>query len=54
LIPKLKPEYAATALFGPGVNPNDKEIPINNNNSGCIKIKLLEGRFQILEMDEVI
>jgi tRNA-binding protein len=37
LIPKLKPEYAATALFGPGVNPNDREIPINNNNSGCIK-----------------
>ena len=33
MIPKLKPEYAATALFGPGVNPNDKEIPINNNNS---------------------
>ena len=53
-MPKLKPEYAATALFGPGVNPNDKEIPINSNNSGCIKIKLSEVRFQILEMDEQV
>ena len=54
LMPKLKPEYAATALFGPGVNPNDKEIPISSNNSGCIKIKLSEVRFQILEMDEQV
>ena len=35
-IPKLKPEKEATALFGPGVNPKDIEIPINKNNSGCI------------------
>ena len=40
LIPKLKPEKEATALFGPGVKPNDKEIPINKNNSGCIKVRL--------------
>jgi len=39
-------------LFGPGVNPSDNEIPISSNNSGCIKVKLLEGRFQIFEMDE--
>ena len=38
-IPKLKPEKAATALLGPGVKPSEKEIPINKNNSGCIKIK---------------
>ena len=50
-MPKLNPQYAATALFGPGVNPNDKEIPINNNNSGCIRVKLLEDRFQIFGMD---
>ena len=37
LIPKLKPEKDATALLGPGVNPNDNEIPINKNISGCIK-----------------
>ena len=36
-IPKLKPEYDATALFGPGVKPKEHEIPINKNNSGCIK-----------------
>ena len=36
LIPKLKPEKDATALFGPGVKPKEQEIPINNNNSGCI------------------
>jgi len=36
-IPKLKPEYEATALFGPGVKPKDNEIPINKNSSGCIK-----------------
>ena len=53
-MPKLKPEKDATALFGPGVKPNDKEIPINNNNSGCIKVKLLEDRFQIFEMDEQV
>ena len=35
-IPKLKPEKDAMALFGPGVNPKDNEIPINKNNSGCI------------------
>ena len=40
LIPKLKPEKEATALFGPGVYPNEHEIPINKNNSGCIKIRL--------------
>ena len=39
-IPKLKPEKEATALFGPGVKPNEHEIPINKNNSGCIKIRL--------------
>ncbi len=54
LMPKLKPEYAATALFGPGVNPNDREMPINNNISGCIKAKILEDHFQIFEMDELI
>ena len=53
-IPKLKPEKDATALFGPGVKPNEQEIPINKNNSGCIKIKLLEDRFQIFEMDEQV
>ena len=36
-IPKLNPEYEATALFGPGVKPKDNEIPINKNSSGCIK-----------------
>jgi len=35
-IPKLKPEYEATALFGPGVKPKEHEIPINKNISGCI------------------
>ena len=25
-IPKLKPEYEATALFGPGVKPKDNEM----------------------------
>ena len=38
LIPKLKAEYDATALFGPGANPKEKEIPINNNNSGFIQL----------------
>ena len=37
VIPKLKPENDATVLFGPGVKPNEHEIPINKNNSGCIK-----------------
>ena len=53
-IPKLKPEYDATALFGPGVKPKEHEIPINKTNSGCIKTKLLEDHSQILEMDELI
>jgi hypothetical protein len=36
-IPKLKPEYEATVLFGPGVKPKDNETPSNKNNSGCIE-----------------
>ncbi len=54
LMPKLKPEKDATALFGPGVKPKEHEIPINKNNSGCIKTKLLKGHSQILEKDELI
>ena len=54
LIPKLKPEKDATILFGPGVKPREHEIPINKNNSGCIKIKLQEDHFQNLEMDEPV
>ena len=38
LIPKLNPEYDATALFGPGVKPNEKEIPINSNTSEVIQL----------------
>ena len=52
LIPKLKPENEATALFGPGVKPKENEIPINNNSSGCIKFKQLEVHSQNFEMDE--
>ena len=52
--PKLKPENAATALFGPGVKPKENEIPINKNNSGCIKFRQSEGHPQISETDEVI
>ena len=38
-IPKLKPENEATALFGPGVKPKEKEMPIKSNKFGYIKIK---------------
>ena len=51
-MPKLKPENEATALLGPGVKPKENEIPINKNNSGCIKFKQLGGHSQNLEMDE--
>ena len=51
-MPKLKPENEATALLGPGVKPKENEIPINKNNSGCIKFTQLGGHSQNLEMDE--
>ena len=51
-IPKLKPENEATALLGPGVKPKENEIPINKNNSGCIKFTQLGDHSQNLEMDE--
>ena len=37
-IPKLNPEYDATVLFGPGVNPNENEIPINSKISENIQL----------------
>ena len=37
-IPKLNPEYDATALFGPGVKPNENEIPINSKISENIQL----------------
>ena len=52
--PKLKPEKEATTLFGPGVKPKEKEIPIKSNKSGCIKIKQLVSHSLIPEMDELI
>ena len=52
-IPKLKPENEATALLGPGVKPKENEIPINKNNSGCIKFTQLGDHSQNLEMDEL-
>ena len=51
-MPKLKPENEATALLGPGVKPKENEIPINKNNSGCIKFTQLGDHSQNLEMDE--
>ena len=51
-MPKLKPENEATALLGPGVKPKENEIPINKNNSGCIKFTQLRDHSQNLEMDE--
>ena len=51
-MPKLKPENEATALLGPGVKPKENEIPINKNNSGCIKFTQLGDPSQNLEMDE--
>ena len=53
LIPKLKPENEATALFGPGVKHKENEWPINKNKSGCIKFKQLEDHSQNLEMGEL-
>ena len=53
-IPKLKPENEATALFGPGVNPKESEIPINNNNSECIQAMLQEDHSLNFAMDELI
>ena len=52
-MPKLKPENEATALLGPGVKPKENEIPINKNNSGCIKFTQLGDHSQNLEMDEL-
>ena len=51
-MPKLKPENEAIALLGPGVKPKENEIPINKNNSGCIKFTQLRDHSQNLEMDE--
>jgi len=53
-IPKLNPENDATALFGPGVKPNEHEIPINRNKSEYIKFKRWEDHSQTLEMDEQV
>ena len=37
LIPKLKPEYEATALFGPGVKPMIQKFQLSKIIiSGCI------------------
>jgi len=52
-MPKLKPENEARALLGPGVKPKENEIPINKNNSGCIKFTQLGDHSQNLEMDEL-
>ena len=52
--PKLALEAASRRLLGPGVKPNEQEIPINKNNSGCIKFKLLEAHSLIVEMGELV
>ena len=49
VIPKLKPEYEATTLFGPGVYAVTNQNKAIDNISGCI-FMLLVTHFQIFEM----
>ena len=48
LKPKLKAEYDATALFGPGVKPKENEIPINKSNSELIYLSYRKAIFRFL------
>jgi len=52
LNPKLKPEYDATTLFGPGVKAVTNQNKQIDNISGCI-FKLLVIHFLIFEKDEL-
>ena len=51
-IPKLKPEYEATTLFGPGVYAVTNQNKDIDNISGCIFTQLVI-RFQIFVKDEL-
>ena len=48
LNPKLKDEYEATALFGPGVKPKENEIPINKSSSELIYLGYGKTIFRFL------
>ena len=52
IIPKLKPEYEATTLFGPGVYAVTNQNKAIESISGCIFMRL-GVRFLIYEMDEL-
>ena len=50
-IPKLKPEYKATKLFGPGVNAATIPNKVIERISGCITMRLVI-HFLLFERDE--
>ena len=52
-IPKLKPEYEATMLFGPGVQAATIQNNAIDKNSGCI-FKLQANHSLLFEMDGVM